>query len=87
MDNGNLNDRFGLSHLTNSIFSALEVSNTTDHLLLGKASMRECLILIDGMGQDAFDKYADQFPILASLKLVEKLNANFPSTTATSLST
>jgi len=87
MDNGNLNDRFGLSHLTNSIFSALEVSNTTDHLLLGKASMRECLILIDGMGQDAFDKYADQFPVLESLKLVEKLNANFPSTTATSLST
>jgi hypothetical protein len=49
--------------------------------------MRECLILIDGMGQDAFDKYADQFPVLESLKLVKKLNANFPSTTATSLST
>jgi len=80
-------ENFGLADLTNSIFNSLSIAGTTDTLALGQSQMRECLILIDGMGQDAFDKYADQFPVLESLKLVEKLNANFPSTTATSLST
>lgn len=80
-------ENFGLADLTNSIFNSLSIAGTTDTLALGQSQMRECLILIDGMGQDAFDKYADQFPVLESLKLVKKLNANFPSTTATSLST
>ena len=39
------------------------------------------------MGQDAIDKYGDQFPIFDELKQVKKLYTNFPSTTATSLST
>ena len=80
-------ENFGLADLTNSIFNSLSIAGTTDTLALGQSQMRECLILIDGMGQDAFDKYADQFPILESLKLVKKLSTNFPSTTATSLST
>ena len=80
-------ENFGLADLTNSIFNSLSIAGTTDTLALGQSQMRECLILIDGMGQDAFDKYADQFPVLESLNLVKKLNANFPSTTATSLST
>lgn len=80
-------ENFGLADLTNSIFNSLSIAGTTDTLALGQSQMRECLILIDGMGQDAFDKYADQFPVLESLKLVKKLNVNFPSTTATSLST
>jgi predicted AlkP superfamily pyrophosphatase or phosphodiesterase len=49
--------------------------------------MRECLILIDGMGQDAVDRYADQFLVFSQLKLYKNLHTNFPSTTATSLST
>jgi predicted AlkP superfamily pyrophosphatase or phosphodiesterase len=49
--------------------------------------MRECLILIDGMGQDAVDRYADQFSVFSQLKLYKNLHTNFPSTTATSLST
>jgi len=87
MDSGKFNQQFGLSHLTNSIFSTLNVADTTDYLELKQANIRECLILIDGMGQDAVDKYGDQFPIFDELKQVKKLYTNFPSTTATSLST
>jgi len=49
--------------------------------------MRECLILIDGLGQDAVDRYGDQFEIFSDINQVNNLSANFPSTTATSLST
>jgi len=87
MDSGKFNQQFGLSHLTNSIFSTLNVADTTDYLELKQANMRECLILIDGMGQDAVDKYGDQFPIFDELKNVRTIYTNFPSTTATSLST
>lgn len=39
------------------------------------------------MGQDAVDRYADQFSVFSQLKLYKNLHTNFPSTTATSLST
>jgi predicted AlkP superfamily pyrophosphatase or phosphodiesterase len=81
------NQRFGLADITNSIFNSLSVPETIDSLSLGNAENREVLILIDGMGQDAVDKYSDQFPIFDELKQVKKLYTNFPSTTATSLST
>ena len=87
MNSGKINQQFGLSHLTNSIFSTLNVADTTDYLELKQANMRECLILIDGMGQDAVNKYGDQFPIFEELKNVRTIYTNFPSTTATSLST
>jgi predicted AlkP superfamily pyrophosphatase or phosphodiesterase len=81
------NQRFGLADITNSIFNSLSVPETIDSLSLDSAENREVLILIDGMGQDAIDKYGDQFPIFDELKQVKKLYTNFPSTTATSLST
>ena len=87
MNSGKINQQFGLSHLTNSIFSTLNVADTTDYLELKQANMRECLILIDGMGQDAVNKYGDQFPIFEELKNMRTIYTNFPSTTATSLST
>ena len=82
-----INKSFGLADLTNSIFNSLVVPNTSDSLSLGVGAKRECLILIDGMGQDALDNFADQFAIFSQLKNQAKLIANFPSTTATSLST
>ena len=81
------NQKLGLADITNSIFNSLSVPETIDSLSLGSAENREVLILIDGMGQDAVDKYSDQFPIFEELKQVKKLYTNFPSTTATSLST
>jgi len=82
-----INQKFGLADLTNSIFNSLGVPSTSDLLGLGIGAQRECLILIDGMGQDALDKFADQFTIFPQLKNQANLIANFPSTTATSLST
>jgi hypothetical protein len=82
-----INQKFGLADLTNSIFNSLGVPNASDLLGLGIGAKRECLILIDGMGQDALDKFADQFTIFSQLKNQANLIANFPSTTATSLST
>jgi hypothetical protein len=79
--------KFGLADLTNSIFNSLSLPDTADTLSLGQGGMRECLILIDGMGQDAVDRYADQFSVFSQLKLYKNLHTNFPSTTATSLST
>ena len=79
--------KFGLADLTNSIFNSLSLPDTNDTLSLGQGGMRECLILIDGMGQDAVDRYADQFSVFSQLKLYKNLHTNFPSTTATSLST
>jgi predicted AlkP superfamily pyrophosphatase or phosphodiesterase len=81
------NKTFGLADLTNSIFNSLSVSQTTDTLDIGSLEQRECLILIDGLGQDAVDRYGDEFEIFSQLKQVKNLSANFPSTTATSLST
>ena len=82
-----ISQNLGLADLTNSIFNALGVPNTSDLLGLGIGAQRECLILIDGMGQDALDRFADQFTIFSQLKNQANLIANFPSTTATSLST
>ena len=53
--------RFGLADLTNSIFNSLTLPNTVDTLNLGQSGMRECLILIDGMGRDAVEKYGENF--------------------------
>jgi hypothetical protein len=61
------NQRFGLADITNSIFNSLSVPETIDSLALGRAENREVLILIDGMGQEAIDKYGDQFPIFDEL--------------------
>ena len=73
------NKTFGLSDLTNSIFNTLSVVNTVDTLSLGQSEKRECLILIDGLGQDAVDRYGDQFEIFSDIKQVNNLSANFPS--------
>jgi len=87
MNSRKLNDQFGLSHLINSIFSSLNLADTNDYLSLGQGQMRECVVLIDGMGQDAINKFADQFSIFEELKQIKTIYTDFPSTTATSIST
>ena len=78
---------YGLADLSNSIFASLKLPSTVDSLNLGESTGREVLLLIDGLGQQAFDKYAKQFDNSKLLNQVTVLNANFPSTTATSLTT
>jgi len=79
------NKTFGLADLTNSIFNSLSVSQTTDTLGIGPLEQRECLILIDGLGQDGLNRYGEEFEIFSQLKQVKNLSANFPSTTALAL--
>lgn len=81
----NLNQ--GLAQLSNSIFASLGVHGLTDELSLGESpSGRECFVLIDGMGQDALDKYSSHFPIFSQFINRPSLSSYFPSTTAVSLS-
>ena len=80
------NKTFGLADLTNSIFNSLSVSQTSDTLGLGQLEQRECLILIDGLGQDAVNRYGDEFEIFSQLKQVKFLSANFPSVRAAIIS-
>jgi predicted AlkP superfamily pyrophosphatase or phosphodiesterase len=78
---------YGLADLSNSVFAGLKLPSTVDSLNLGESSGREVLLLIDGLGQQALNTYASQFDNFNLLKQVAVLNANFPSTTATSLTT
>ena len=78
---------FGLADVSNSIFASLKVPGIKDSLSIGESNGREVLLLIDGLGQLAFDQYAKQFDEANLVKQFAKLSANFPSTTATSLTT
>ena len=76
-----------LAALSNSIFASLGVAGTNDDLGIGASSDgRECLLLIDGMGLEAIEKYGHEFPIFAQLRSWTNLNSHFPSTTATNIS-
>ena len=76
-----------LAALSNSIFSTLEVSGAKNHLAIAEnPGRRECLLLIDGMGAELIAQYGSQFPIFKELTNFPKLDAHFPSTTATNLS-
>lgn len=76
-----------LAALSNSIFASLGVSGTSDELGIGDSpAARECLLLIDGMGLAAIEKYGHEFPIFSQLHSWANLNSHFPSTTATNIS-
>lgn len=75
-----------LAELSNSIFASLGVPGCEDTLALGASpGRRECLLLIDGLGAAAIEKYGDQFPVFAQLQTLDLLRSHFPSTTATNL--
>lgn len=75
-----------LAQLSQSIFATLGLSDTTNTLSIGSnESRRECLLLVDGLGKNAIDKFADKTKFLNRLEYRETLTATFPSTTATSL--
>ena len=77
----------GLAALSNSIFSGLEIAGTQNELGLAQnPGRRECLLLIDGMGLAALEKYGKQFPIFQQVNSLPSLTSHFPSTTATNLS-
>lgn len=77
-----------LSEITPSIFSGLGLANSQDILGLGQSPHgRECLFLIDGLGEQALADYAEYAPTLSSLSSRGPVSTAFPSTTVTSLTT
>ncbi len=76
----------GLHDLSQSIFASLGGPGLLNSIDLPQ-SERIALLLVDGLGNDAIEKYANQFPSLAMLIRRTPLNSTFPSTTATALAT
>ena len=74
----------GLAGLSQSIFAALGMSGVTNYRELPE-SKATALVLIDGLGFNALEKYSEEFPIFANFSSSQPLHSHFPSTTATNL--
>ena len=77
-----------LAEITPSIFAGLGLADSDDILGLGQSPHgRECLFLIDGLGERALIDYAEYAPVLSGLTSKGPVSTAFPSTTVTSLTT
>jgi predicted AlkP superfamily pyrophosphatase or phosphodiesterase len=77
---------FTIANLSESIFSTLGVPGCLNSMnLTTNPYARECLVLIDGFGKNAFDQYCISRSIATRFEYQETLKATFPSTTAASL--
>jgi len=77
-----------LAEIAPSIFAGLGLADSQDTLGLGESPHgRECLFLIDGLGEQALIEYAQYAPTLSSLVSRGPILTAFPSTTVTSLTT
>lgn len=77
-----------LADITPSIFAGLGLSDAYDSCGFGPSPFgRECLLLVDGLGADVIEKFAEFVPTLSVLTFFEPVITAFPSTTATSLTT
>lgn len=74
----------GLAGLSQSIFHALGLHETTNYLALDE-SRKIALVLIDGLGFNSLKKYQSKFPIFGVFTEHAPLTSDFPSTTATNL--
>lgn len=75
-----------LSDLSQSIFATLGVAGATNSLAIAdNPGQRECVLLIDGMGSNAVELCSSRLPIFSQLENHCALQATFPSTTSTSL--
>jgi hypothetical protein len=77
-----------LAEIAPSIFAGLGLSDAQDLLGLGQSPHgRECLFLIDGLGEQALADYATYAPTISGLISRGPVTTSFPSTTVTSLTT
>lgn len=75
-----------LAQLSQSLFATLGLGGTTNSLgLPSNEGLRECLLLVDGLGKNTIDEFLSRTNFLTRLEYRETLVATFPSTTATSL--
>lgn len=77
-----------LSEITPSLFASLGLESAEDLLSLGQSPHgREVLLLVDGLGRDLLERYAEIAPHLAAMRDIAPITTSFPSTTSTSLAT
>ena len=76
---------FGLADLSQSIFSSLGLPDTINSLHLPE-SRRTCLLLVDGLGAEALQKFGSVHPVFQHVIALPDLRSDFPSTTVTNLS-
>ena len=75
-----------LAELTQSLFATLGMQGVTNSLGISETgSKRECLLLVDGLGKNAIEEFGATTEFIRQLVLDRTLEATFPSTTATSL--
>ena len=75
-----------LAALSNSVFASLGVAGAVDELAIGPSPMaRECLVIIDGMGQESFLEYQNRHAIFSQSISHTTLNSHFPTTTTVNL--
>ena len=75
-----------LSDLSQSVFATLGLSGTSNILEIpNNPAQRECILLVDGMGMNALQLSLQNQPIFNQLTSFSSLQATFPSTTSTSL--
>jgi predicted AlkP superfamily pyrophosphatase or phosphodiesterase len=76
---------YTLAEFAQSLFASLGLSDCLNPLKLEEQpSGRHCVLLVDGMGKNAVDDYSQDLEI-SRLNYRQTLQATFPSTTATSL--
>lgn len=77
-----------LHQILPAIVAGLGVLDARDEIAAGESpSGREVLFLIDGLGDEVIDKYAEYIPTLLTFTRSGRVQTAFPSTTATSLAT
>lgn len=77
-----------LADIAPSIFTSLGLEDSQSRGKFGISPHgRECLLLIDGLGRDSLNEFAEYAPTLTRLNRVADIETAFPSTTATSLTT
>ncbi len=75
-----------LSDLSQSIFATLGVEGANNTLgISANPGQRECVLLVDGMGRNAIELCKKELAVFSQLNDLEILQATFPSTTSTSL--
>jgi len=75
---------FGLADLSQSIFSSLGLPDAINSLQLSD-SRRSCLLLVDGLGAQALQKFGSVHPVFQQVSALRELRSDFPSTTVTNL--
>jgi hypothetical protein len=71
-----------------SIFASLGLPDTHDRIGASESPAGlECLFLIDGLGAEVINDYAEFLPTVRELKFFPTIETAFPTTTATSLTT